>query len=268
MKTQLLLVSKQVGQFATQHSTTILTITATVGVCTTAIMASNSTLKAQRVIEELEYTSEEKPTRMQKFKVAFPKYIPPAIMAAATITCILGAHKIHLQREAALAAAYTLMDSRYKEYREKVISELGEKKERKIQDDMAQKKVNTTYDPENGLNLIRTRFGNVLFMDSFTGRYFTSSYEHIEKAQIHITKMAQLNHSASLNDLFDFLEIPTTKHCDLIGWNIFTISDDSLHPVIPLITNRTCKTPTPEQLPCTVLDYEFEPLIDYDKCYP
>ena len=225
-----------------------------------------SAVKASRVLEELEYRSVEPPTKMMKFKAAAPYFISPTITAAATIACILGAHKIHLQREAALAAAYTLMDSRYKEYRDQVLSEIGEKKENRLHDQAAQKRVNETY-PENGLNIIRTKYGDVLFMDSFTGRYFYSSYEHVERCKLDLTALAQKEMCASLNDFYDLLEIPAVDGGKMLGWNLMDIQDDTYKPVIPIVTNRTCKTPTPEQLPCTIIDYEIEPLLDFDKCF-
>ena len=266
MKQQIIMVSQRIGQFTIQNSPTILTVAAGFGVIATGVSAGRAAVKASRILEELEYKSVEKPTKRQKIKAAAPYFISPTVSAAATITCILCAHKIHLQREAALAAAYTLMDSKYKDYRDQVLSEIGEKKENRLQDQAAQKRVNDTYS-ENGLNIIRTKYGDILFMDSFTGRYFYSSYEHVERAKLDLTALAQKEMSASLNDFYYLLEIPEVEGGKLLGWNICDIQDDTGSPVIPIVTNRTCKTPTPEQLPCTIIDYEIEPLIDFDKCF-
>ena len=266
MKTQILLVGQKVGQFTINNAPTILTIAAGVGVVTTAITSGRAAVKASRVLEQLEYESKEKPTMGMKIKVAAPYFISPVLTSAATIACILGAHKIHLQREAAIAAAYTLLDKRYQDYKEQVINEIGEKKENRLHDQAAQKVVNETYS-ENGLNVIRTRFGDVLFMDSFSGRYFYSSYEQIERAKIEINKIVQRDMSVSLNEFYEALEIPPIDGGKLLGWNLCKVEDETFKPVIPIITNRTCKTPTPEQLPCTTVDYELEPIIDYDRCF-
>lgn len=267
MKAQILLASQKVGQFTINNAPTILTITAGVGVIATGVTSGQSAVKASRVLEELEYSSKEKPTRMMKVKAAAPYFISPTLTGLATIACILGAHKIHLQREAAIAAAYTLMDSKYKEYRDKVISEIGEKKENRLQDEIAQDRVTKNPPSESGLNIIQTRFGNILFMDSFSGRYFYSSYEQIERAKIIIAQIAQKEMSVSLNDFYDALEIPTIEGGKLLGWDICQVEDKIFEPVIPIVTNRTCKTPTPEQLPCTIIDYEIEPIINYDRCF-
>ncbi len=266
MKEAIVLASQKIGQFTINNAPTILTISAGVGVVTTAITSGRAAVKASRVLEELEYKSETKPTTMDKVKAAGPIFIAPTISGAATIFCILWAHKIHLQREAAIAAAYAMMDSRYREYRDKVISEIGEKKENRLHDEVAQDKVNKTY-PQNGLNIIRTPYGDVLFMDSFTGRYFYSSYEQIERAKIAIAGIAQREMSVSLNDFYSALEIPTVGVGKILGWDICDVEDKTFTPVIPIVTNRTCKTPTPEQLPCTIIDYDIEPIINYNRAF-
>ena len=266
MKAQITLVCQKVGQFTIRNGPTILTISASVGVVTTAITSAKAGTKAAGVLEELEYSSKQKPTMVDKAKKVVPYAIPPTICCAATIACIIGAHKMHIHREAALAAAYTILDNRYKKYREQVISEIGEKKENRLKDQAAQQRVNDTY-CESGLNIIQTRFGDILFMDSFSGRYFRSSYEQIERAKIAIASIAQKEISVSLNDFYDALEIPLIEGGKILGWNICDVADETFSNVIPIVTNRTCLTPTPEKLPCTIVDYEIEPIVDFDRCF-
>lgn len=266
MKAQLALICQNVGKFTIRNGPTILTISASIGVVTTAATSARSGMKCARVLEELEYSSDHKPTMIEKAKKVAPHAIPPVLCGAATIACIIGAHKMHIHREAAIAAAYTILDNRYKHYREQVISEIGEKKENRLNDQAAQKKVNETY-MENGLNVIRTGYGDVLFMDDFSGRYFYSSYEHIERAKLKITELAMNNMSVSVNELYDALEIPPIGGGELLGWNIMQVNDEGLGNVIPIVTNRTVLTPTPEKLPCTVVDYDIEPIVDFNRCF-
>ena len=265
MKTQMALVCHKVGQFTIQNGPTILTISASVGVVTTALTSARAGMKCARVLEELEYSSEKKPTKKEKAKKIAPHAITPVLCGAATIACIIGAHKMHIHREAAIAAAYTILDNRYKKYRDEVISEIGEKKENRLKDQAAQKAVNETY--ENGLNVIRTGYGDILFMDNFSGRYFYSSYEHIERAKLKISELAMNNMSVSVNELYDALEIPPVGGGEFMGWNIMQVNDEGLGNVIPIVANRTCLTPTPEKLPCTVIDYDLEPIVDFNRCF-
>ena len=265
MKAQLALICQKAGRFTIQNGPTILTISASVGVVTTAWTAGKSGMKCAHVLEELEYSSDHKPTMVEKAKKIAPYAITPTLCGAATIACIIGAHKMHIHREAALAAAYTILDNRYRKYRDEVISEIGEKKENRLKDQAAQKMVNETY--ENGLNVIRTGYGDILFMDNFSGRYLYSSYEHIERAKLKISELAMNNMSVSINEFYDALEIPPIGGGEFMGWNIMQVNDEGLGNVIPIVTNRTCLTPTPEKLPATVIDYDLEPIIDFNRCF-
>lgn len=265
MKLPILKATRGVGRFAIKHGPTILTIGGGVGVIATAIMTGRATLIASKKLEELEYTSDHVPTRKEQAKVVVPRYIPPAIICAGTVACIFGAHNMHIQKQAALAAAYAFANTRFEEYQEKVLEEYGTNRESEIKDKVAQKRIAKNPPRKDGLNVIRTKYGDILFMDSFTARYFYSSYEAVERAKIEVTRIAQRDMCASLNDFYDALDIPKCDVGDLLGWNICDINDNLGDPTISIVTNRTCKTPTPEELPCTIIDYDVEPMIDYDK---
>ena len=262
----LIMIGRQVGQFTMRNAPTILTVSAVCGVGATAVSTGMASVKASRILEQMEYQSDTKPTTMAKVKAVAPSFVVPALMCGTTIACVLFAHNIHVHRQAALAAAYSLADSRYKEYRDKVIEEIGEKKENRLHDEIAQKHVNENPPSPNGLNVIQTKFGNVLFMDSYTSRYFYSSYEAVETAKIELSKKIRNENSASLNDWYDELEIPHAGCGDELGWNIWVLEDFG-EKILPVVTNRTTMTPTPEKLPCTVLDYDLEPLINFDNWY-
>lgn len=270
MNRQLFRVGSQMGRVVIQNAPTILAIASGIGVVTTAVVGVKTGIKASRVLEELEYTSPEPPTTKDKIKAVAPKSIPLILSGSATIFCIFAARKMHLQRQAAVAAALVAANNRFEEYRGQVLKEVGKEKENRLMNNAAQERINKnppSNNGENGMNLIRTRFGDILFMDSFSGRYFLSSYEAVNKAIIQVTKIAQRDMWANLNDFYDALEIPQTDGGEMLGWNILDISESTLDPVVSIVTNRTCKTPTPEQLPCTVIDYEVEPIVNYNKMF-
>ena len=260
----LISTSRMIGKLAMEHAPTVLTISAIGGVGATAFLSGRAAIRVMDIKVGLEYQSETKPTRKEYVKATWKEFVPPILMGGATIACIVFAHRIHLQRQAAIMAAYSVLSDKYNDYRHEVIQELGEKKENRIQDTIAQNKVNAGY---NGLNIIHTGYGDILFMDSFTGRYFYSSYEAVEKAKIRVTQIAQSEICVSLNDFYTALEIPTTDGGAILGWNVNDISDQIFENVVPIMTNRVCKTPTPEELPCVVIDYQIEPVVDFDKSF-
>lgn len=260
------MASRQLGRLAINHAPTTLTFSAIAGVGATALLTGRAAIKAKDISLEMHYTYDHEPTKKEIAKKTIPQFIPPVVMGAVTIACILGAHKLHLRNQAALAAAYTMVETKYRDYQNEVVREIGEKKESRIQDTIAQNKVNNDLKSENGLNVIRTRNGDILFMDSFSGRYFYSSYEAVDRAKIRVTQIAQSELCVSLNDFYQALEIPTTEGGAVLGWNICDVADQTFEDTIPVLTNRVCKTPTPEELPCVVIDYMIEPLIDFNKC--
>ena len=254
--------SRMVGKLAVEHAPALLTFSAVGGVGATAFLSARSALRIQEINMELTYTADQKPTKKDRIKASWKEAIPPILMGAATIACILGAHRLHLQRQAAIAAAYSVLSDKYHDYKREVIKEIGPKQENRIQDTIAQNKVNATYD---GLNVIRTRFGDVLFMDSWSGRFFYSSYEAVEKARVGFTAIIQRDMSASINEFYSLLEIPTLAYGDVWGWHLYDICDNTLEHVAPISTNRVCKTPTPEELPCVVIDYDVDLTFNFDK---
>ena len=258
----LISTSRMIGKLAMEHAPTVLTISAIGGVGATAFLSGRAAIRVMDIKVGLEYQSETKPTRKEYVKATWKEFVPPILMGGATIACIVFAHKIHMRRQAAIMAAYSILSDKYQDYRHEVIQEIGENKENRIRDTVAQNMVNNTY---TGMNVIQTRFGNILFVDSWSQRYFYSSYEAVHKAAIKVTDIAQAGMCASLNDFYDALEIPTTEHGDCIGWNITQVSDDTGDPVIRITTDRVCKTPTPEALPAVVLDYIVEPILDFDR---
>lgn len=86
-------------------------------------------------------------------KTTWKCYIPAAISGVASIACLLGSHSVHAKRNAALATAYKLSETALNEYREKVVEEIGEEKEKVIRDKVSQKHLWST-DEEDVINMV------------------------------------------------------------------------------------------------------------------
>lgn len=122
---------------------------------TTTILAVKATPKALQLIEDAKFEKattwneehqdahvravSEKLTKPEIVKIVWKCYIPAAISGAASIACLLGSHSVNAKRNAALATAYKLSETALNEYREKVVEEIGEEKEKVIRDKVAQK---------------------------------------------------------------------------------------------------------------------------------
>ena len=220
MNTGIKEVTKQVGIFVTKNSSTILTGIGVGGFISTVVMAVNATPKALQLIDEA-YEGRESTSELSKLevvKVTWKCYLPTAITAALSISCIIGANSINLKRNAALASVYSVAKKSLDTYQAKVIETIGEKKNKEIREEIVKDTLERT--PVNEKQVIITGKGDMLCFDECSGRYFKGNIEDIRKAENKLNKDLICDMWVSLNDLYDELGLDTVKIGDDIGWTI------------------------------------------------
>lgn len=260
-------IFKTIEKFTFDHSPLILTGIAAAGTITTAILTGKASFaaaerlqeetdiliekhgSAQRVVESGEWM-----TTRDKVKLVWPLYIPAAANAAMTVTCVIVSHRIGHRRAAAMAAAYTISEKAFEDYREKIVEKLGANKERAARDDIAQDRVRNN--PVGRSEVIITGGGDVLCYDMYTGRYFRSDMETIKKAQ-NDQNATILNHQyASLNDFYNKIGLATIPSGDDLGWNSDAMMEISFSATL-----------SEDQKPCIVIDFYVKPMTDYYKTH-
>ena len=242
------------GYFIRKHSPEFLTGLGITGMITSTVLAVKATPKALTLIDDQKLRlGEEKLSPIETIKAAWKPYIPAGALSLISISCILGATNINLRRNAALATAYTLSEKTLINYRNKVIDAIGEKKEKKIQEEIAQEKVNNN--KINDSQIIVTSQGNTLCMDSISGRYFRSDIETIKKAVNELNRQLVFEHYISLNEFYDKLNLKHIKNGSDMGWNL----DDGLIEVY----FNTALADNDE--PCIVMEYDISPRYGLDK---
>lgn len=234
-----------------KHNPEILTGVGIAGMVTTTIMAVKATPKALKLIEEKEeeLNVEQLPTK-ELIKTTWKCYIPSVIIAGASIACIVYASSTNLRRNTALAAAYTISEATLKEYQDKVVEKIGEKKEQEIREEvggskMAKNPIREVILTENG--------GNTTCYDVVSGRYFKSNRDTINRIVNDLNREMRTEMYVTLNEFYYELGLDTIKIGDDLGWNIEKGYIDitfSSH----LDANGT---------PCLVLDYKPAPIYDY-----
>lgn len=146
-------------------------------------------------------------------------YIPATACGIATIACIVGSNAVGLRRNAALLGAYTLVDTSFREYKDKVIEHVTQQKAQKIDDEIMADKI--AANPPKTETIIVTGGGDQLCYESLTGRYFKSTAEKIRRSAQDIdARILQGDAYASLNEFFDELGLDHTSMGSLMGWNI------------------------------------------------
>lgn len=194
--------------FFDRNAPTILTCLGGAGVVVTTILAVKATPKAIELIDKAVEEKGEPLTKIEVVKAAGAVYIPSIIFGAATITCIFGANMLNKRQQVAIASAYALLDSSYKEYRKKVIELHGEENEQLVRTSIARDHYENTEESESPL-----------FYDEYSGRYFNASNETVLRAEYEMNKRISTNGGASLNEYYELVGLPKTDYGEYLGWS-------------------------------------------------
>lgn len=263
-------VATSIQKAMKKHSPELLTGIGIAGMITTTVMAVRATPKALDLLEkekerqnqELLQDSNEKGdeecaqiTKLKSLdivKTTWICYIPAVVTGCVSILCLTGASSVNAKRNAALATAYTLSESALKEYTEKVVETIGEKKEQSIRDAIAKDKIDNN--PVGAREIIITNKGDTLCYDAISGRYFKSDIEKIKKAVNEMNRQMLSEMYFSLNDFYHELGLSNTSIGEELGWNI---NRDGL------LDLRFSSQLTEDGTPCLVIDYHVPPRYDY-----
>lgn len=232
------------------NSPTILTAVGVVGTVTTALLTGRATAKALLLVMDEEREQDRALQDKEIIQLVWKEYIPPVTIGTFTIVSIIGANHISGRRATAVAAAYSLSERAFAEYKEKVIERVGKKKERSFRDEIAQDRVNN--DPPKDGQVIITGNGDVLCYDHFTGRYFQSSMEALRKAENDINFMILHDGYACVSDFYDLLELPATSFSEEVGWNY--------NRKFQLVYSTVM---SPDNRPCIAIDFDLHPNRKY-----
>ena len=247
-------IIKKTRNSISKHSPGILTGLGIAGMITSTILAVKATPKAMRLLEEKKEVLEcEKLSKKEVFKTTWKCYVPSVLTAGASVGCLIGANSVNVRRNAALATAYSISETAFREYRSKVLDTVGAKKEKLIRDKVAEERINN--DPVGRKEIFITDKGNTLCYDTISGRYFRSDIDKIKKAENELNKQMLDEMYISLNEFYEALGLGRTKQGDLLGWNI----DGGLIELD--FSSQIAEDGTP----CLVIDYWVAPKYDYNK---
>lgn len=200
--------------YVKRNAPTILTSLGAAGVIATSVTTAYVTPKAMRLLEEARNEKKEELTTIETVKVAGKAYAPAVIMGASTIACLFGANTLNKRKQAALTSAYMLVDSTYKQYKDKVIELYGTDAHSEVKDGIVKDKLKD-YD-QNRLKDENTE----LFYDDFSGRYFESTIEKVQQAEYRINRDLTMRDYAYLNEFYEYLGIPEIDSGWTLGWSV------------------------------------------------
>lgn len=248
--------TKRLVRSLQQNSPAILTGLAVTGVGLTVVLAVKATPKALEdlALEKEDAGKENLPVKTV-IRTTWRPYLPSAVAGTATIACIIGAHRIGVRRQAALLGAYTLVDTAFRNYKDEVLAQIGEAKERKITDAVAQKKMDGDPLPANS-QVIVIGGSDTLCYDMLTGRYFKCDVESIRRAEVEINRRVVRDMYAPQNEFYDLVGLPRIDIGDEVGWNLEHIME-----IIFTAHLNDCGQP------CLAVGYRYPPVPGYGKIY-
>lgn len=202
----------------------ILTAFGAVGVVGTAVLAAKASFEASDRIRraQREHDLEEKShpfTTTEKVKLVWPLYIQAVGSGALSCGAIIMSHRISSRRAAVLAAAYAMNEKKLEEYQEKIKEKFGLTKEKDVRDDLVKDRVASEY--QDNQVIFHPLEGKVIVRDDYSGRYFWSSVEDVNRAvnEINHEIIMSLGGAASVSDFYDMLGLDHVSTSDHFGWN-------------------------------------------------
>ena len=249
-KTALVSTAAKIGNSLRKHSPEICTALGIGGMIFTTALAVKATPKALKLLEERK--KEEKVdclTAAETAKTVWKCYIPSVLTGAFSIFLIATANSINLKRNAAITAAYSLSETAFREYKNKVVETIGERKEEAVRDSVAKDRIQRAPEQE----VILTEKGNMLCYDTLSGRYFKTDIEKLKASVNELNRQMRDEMFISLNEYYYELGLSPTKIGDDLGWNI-----DKGYIELSFSSQLT-----DTQTPCLVIDYVNPPTYRY-----
>jgi len=244
-----------------KHSPEIMIVTGVVGVVTSAVMACKATTKLSEIMEEAnnqideikyamehpetvpatskgEYTEEAgkhdltityAKTGFELFKL----YAPAVGVGIASITMILAGHNITRKRLAVSTAAYTALDTAFKDYRGRLIERFGKDLDKELRYNLKTKEVEEVIVNEDGSETIVKKtveeVDNPLALYSDYAKFFDASCPDFEKdpelnfmflraQERYANEQLKRKGYMFLNDVYELVGIPRTKAGQFVGW--------------------------------------------------
>lgn len=247
----------KVGFQIKKHSPEILLGVGVTGVVVSGVMACKASTKVNAIIDDAKatiqgiHTIAEDPERMEKeeyteddvkkaLAVTYVRtggelvklYGPSIALGVASITCILASHNIIHKRNVALAAAYTAVDTSFKEYRTRLIERFGQELDRELKYNIKTEEVQESVTNEDGSETTVTKTVEVAnltpggsmyakFFDEYSSCWQKNAEANkffLLQQQNYANEKLQKKGYLFLNEVYEMLGLQKTQAGQAVGW--------------------------------------------------
>lgn len=235
-----------ISTFTTKHGHEILIGLGITGYLSAIVLGISKTPAA---MDDIRAATEEKGaplTKTETVKAVWKEYTPCAAAAISATACIIGSAKISNKKLAALATAYQITEGNLHDLKEATKKVVGEKKADAIAEEAAAAKVANIEVSES--EIIHTKYGEDLFHDPWTSRFFTCSRDRIERAVAIVNETVVKDDSDIMNHFYYEIGLDGTLLGGAAGWT-------TRHGEKLLMSFGY--GPTKDGRACAVLDYDI-----------
>ncbi len=234
-----------------QHSPEITLAVGIVGVIGSTVMACKATTKLSSILEQHQqnvtaannllaegntavYSKDDRDKDLfimtvQTGAEVVKLYAPALILGSLSIMSIMTSHRILRQRTAAMAAAYTALDSEFKKYRKNVVEKYGEDADKALKYGLQEKTIaEENVDPETGEvvkteKTVKTTEDDVPdIFSSDTARGYSKSEDYnnlfLDGQQNILNDMLSSRGYLFLNEVYERLGMEPTRKGQVCGW--------------------------------------------------
>lgn len=238
-----------------------------IGVGITAVMTAKATPPAIKAVEAAEKKKGEELTKVETALAAAPVYAHAIGAGITTVACIIGSTVVSYKAQASLVGAYACLDRLHKDYRGKV---------RELFGDCADQQVMTAISPEETKRVVLNAEclcencclsdeepgEKVLFYDTLTERYFTSTVEQVICAEYHLNRNYALGGHVSVLEWLEFLGLDPDEgelEASIVDSEVWSVDDcDGLY----WIDFNHRKVRMDDGLECYIIETPFGPNAD------
>lgn len=159
-------------------------------------------------------------------------YAPAVGVGILSISAILSGHNILRKRNIAIAAAYSALDTSFKQYRGRVVERFGEALDKELRYNVKTKEIEEIVVNEDGTETIVKKTMDVINPDDVYSPYarcwdcgctgWTKDPEYnlmfLKDQQRYANDMLKTKGHLFLNEVHDMLGLPRTKAGQVVGW--------------------------------------------------
>lgn len=232
-----------------KHSPTVLFVAGVAGVVTTVVLASRATLKMEEVLAEAEKKKANIGEALEQTEKAYDQqdahkdgavlrvqtalkicrlYAPAFAVGVISVAALTGSHFILTRRNVALTAAYAAADKAFKDYRGRVIEELGADKDKEFRYGVSEKEIAVDTDQGVAVKTVKV-LGQVapddlysFLFDRDTSQNWspTPAYNQmfLNAQQNYANDLLNARGHVFLNEVLDMLGLKRTKAGAVTGW--------------------------------------------------